>query len=147
MATRSLVLPFGPWWLEAARAKVKSDPRGDVGLAEQFHRELNTTVEGARSYLNKFKNEKAGATLTLARALCREYAELPYPVLFFESKDEALEVMSFASRLRAGGKRSIEPPAPPPPPPAPTRRKRQRQLKGSAREEFEALREKSRPQK
>lgn len=145
MQTRSLVMPFRRWWLKEARDLLKADARNDLELAERFHRELGGSVHGVRSYLNRFKNARVGATLSLAEALCREYPTLAFPVMFFEADSEARAVKEFSARFRE--KNNIRPESPDEPPPPPVRASRKRKLAGTASEEFAALREKTRPQR
>lgn len=146
---RSLVIPVWEWWLEEARELLQKDERKDSGLANDFHRSLGASVAGARSYLNRFRRGKAGATLSLIEVLCREYVSLPRPIVFPKSHDEARELEGAARSFRT--KRNQDPREAVPPyedyeKPS-TRTPRPRKLKGSAMDELRALSEKTKGRK
>ncbi len=124
---KSLTIPVEDWWLDEARAKLRGDERSDRELAEIFRAFLGGSLEGVRSYVNKFKNGKVGATLALVRAIQQEY-RINIGVWFPATPEEAAQILHTVAwvRARQSGQdlEGIRPPAsttkiPTPPPTKP----------------------------
>lgn len=140
--TRSPEIPVRTWWVNRAielmeQATGRRPPDGnrvvEQRTLEQLGRDLHRHVRRderakpfSHSLLSRFMNRKVGVTLDLADALVHEFLDLPMPLLFPESAEEALALMHTASRYRRGREVSIHDPEPAPvvPMPRPMPKKR-----------------------
>lgn len=102
MATRSPEIPVREWWLILARQLLEADTRGLIQLGKDLQKHVGRAEPFSHSVISRFKRGEIGATLELAQALTIEFADLPAPVLFPESNEEALALMHTASRYRSG---------------------------------------------
>jgi hypothetical protein len=98
MAPRGKTIPVEPWWVDEAIVRIENDPERTV---PEVGKALGVAVERtafSRSFLSRFLNRDKSTKITLefTQAVCSLY-DMPPPVLFPRSREEALDLARKAS--------------------------------------------------
>lgn len=123
MARKSPTLPIGEWWTDMAIAVLRAATGASPDATTSYEVKQQFTPETTRTQtqlgndlakrigrdhkfdhgmISKFMNRDVAATLEFIRAVCDEFTELPHPVLFPSTAEEAWAMMFAQARNRAG---------------------------------------------